>query len=347
MDPIQLYLSQAVQQFRGQFEQQLNRLSAASRVGEGRIQELQRNVADLQRALNSVNVSASGRDHVPDTLFIDDIPGRREPYTLLVDIPIGANVIAKQRVPVTISQEGPFVAVRRIATFQSAYEFQASDPRTNQTARFVGRSYGRYRPVHSAWDVADAQHNGVADSGNWFLQALLNFGTPATTILPSAVLGIPSNQSSFRSMEFDGRVTVYTAGSSAARQNIPVPTSFWSEAINSPFNLGAMDFFERGDVITFEVAPNHINNPAAGNVSGPYVFPAVGGLGVPQGYPFIEGQFDAHEGIATPSPADINVAGEIRLPDLLQTDNITRLPNGILTIGFEGYRIKQPVGPAR
>jgi len=50
---------------------------------------------------------------------IEDIPGRRVPFVLLMDIPIGNNTTSIREQSVTISQEGPFVAVKRMATFQS------------------------------------------------------------------------------------------------------------------------------------------------------------------------------------------------------------------------------------
>lgn len=342
---VETYLRQALGQFAGQFKDALNKLGATSRVYAGRVDDLNRQVQDLSSALAAMKVSRKGGGDVPNLLYIDDIPGKREPYTLLVDIPIGANDASSQKVPVTIDQSGPFVATRRWATFQSAYQFSTTDPTSGQVGRFVGRSYGRYRPVHSAGDINDSQHNGVSDSAFWYLTQLLTFGSPTGTRLPEAVLGIPSNLASFRTMQFDGRVRVIVAGSSNERQNIPVPTSLWTAGLNSPVDLGALDFFERGDAITFEIQPLHVNNPPAGNVTGSNVFPAVAGLGAAAGYPFLEGQFDAHEGVATPGGSTKNIAGQVTLPALLTSDSVARLPNGILTIGYDGYRIRQPIGP--
>jgi hypothetical protein len=343
---LNLYLQRAIQQHGAQFNEQLKHLSASSRVHEKRAQQLEQQVRDLSSALNAVQVT-SGSNMLPrsgDTTFIDEIPGKREPYILLVDILISANSPNKVSVPASIGQEGPFVATRRFATFQSAYEFTSTDPDTSVIGRFVGRSYGRYRPVHSASDSNDSQHNAHSDTAFWYLTHLLTLAIPDGTRLPSATLGMPSNMSSFRTMEFDGRVTVYAQGSGRGRQNISVPTSMWSAGNNSPIDLAALDFFERGDAIVFEVQPNHVNNPPAGNVSAPSVLPAVGGLIAPAGWPFVEGQFDAHEGIASLGASTANVDGDTRLPNLLATDPVSRLPNGILTIGFEGYRILQPLG---
>jgi hypothetical protein len=166
-------------------------------------------------------------------------------------------------------------------------------------------------------------------------QAPLSGVVPPFTTQLNGIPEIPSSMSGFRTMEFDGRVLVENAGSSYPRQNISVPSSLWTAEINSPQQLGCLDFYERGEVITFRIQPTHVNNPPAGNVDGPSIF----GAGVTN-WPFVGGQFDRHEGIVT--PGIFSQAGAIQ--DII-TDPIQRLPDGILTIGFLGYRIQQPVGP--
>ena len=104
-----------------------------------------------------------------------------------------------------------------------------------------------------------------------------------------------------------------------------MPSSFWTSQINSRFALAALDVFERGEVLTFNVLPLHINNPSYGNVQG--------GAGTNPAFPFLASGWDYIEGINDQADA---AAGS--------TDPITRLPNGILTIGFHGYRIIQPAG---
>jgi hypothetical protein len=335
---------QSIGQYDAQFKQVLDHLSASSRIHDKRIEDMRQNLADLTESINHLSMArAGGGGGSPGVVRIEDIPGRRVPYTLLLDIPIGSDTTSRRSSSVTISQEGPFVAVRRMATFQSQYEFVTADPETGSQARLAGRSFGRFRPIHSAWDLLDSTHNGLSDAGQWYLAALNNT-VPVGTDLPSGVLGLPSNLSSFRTMEFDARITVLNAGSSYPRQNISVPSSFWSSSINSPFNLGALDFFERGEVLTVEVQPTHVSNPPAGNVDGSAVIPATAGLAGATGWPFVEGQFDAHEGVATPGASEID-DDDPNLPKLLDTDSVSRLPNGILTIGWEGYRIIQPIGP--
>lgn len=248
----------------------------------------------------------------PDIQRIENVPGRRVPFDYLVDIPIGPNITSVQQGTITISQEGPFVAVARFATFLSQYQFERTDD-TGAKTTFSGRSFGRYRPIHSAWDLNDGQIVSEVSQDVPFP------GTGAPHVAS------PSNSSPFRSMEGDYRIKFENAGSSYPRSNIEVPSPFWTKAINSPFNLGALDFFERGEVMTFKVLPTHANNAAFGNVSG---------FGAPNAnYPFVESQWDTVEGISDPNNAD---AGDV--------DPIVRAPQGVLTIGFHGYRIIQPAG---
>src|SRR4029077_6851813 len=127
-------------------------------------QELERQRRDIQNlanALTGVEGKSSGQgfgngnvnDHVR---FIESIPGRRIPFDFVVSIPINANSIAEAQGTKSVSQDGPFVAVERYATFQSAFQFTRRDPVTQEQAAFQGRSFGRFRPVHSAWDLNDS-----------------------------------------------------------------------------------------------------------------------------------------------------------------------------------------------
>jgi hypothetical protein len=283
-------------------------------------QALERNSRDIQNlanALQGVEGKSSGigngntNDHVR---YIENIPGRRVPFDMVVTIPIGTNSIAEAQGTKTISQDGPFVAVARMAAFQSAFQFALRDPATQAQAAFQGRSFGRYRPISSSWDLNDGQ------PGPQPSMALAFPGTGAP------MYASPSNHSSYRSMEFDGLIEMLNQGAAYPRSNEPIPSAFYSDAINSPWQLGALDFFERGETIQWKVRPTHVNNPPAGNLSG-Y---AAGGL-----YPFLASQFDVHEGVNDP----INPAAT--------TDPITRLADGLLIIGLHGFRIIQPPGPVR
>ncbi len=339
---------QVIQQLRAEMAQGVNRAAGGLRkYTDDQLLKIDGRLDELSRATNGLMMSQSGGTRDSGVRLIEDIPGRRVPYVLLVDIPIGTDATSVLEGSVTISQEGPFVAVRRMATFQSALSYQVTNPTSNAIARFQGRSFVRYRPIHSVCDLNDSQHNSLTDASRWYLAALTNPGevVAPTTFLPSGALSLPSNMSSFRSMEFDGRISVINAGSSYPRQNISVPSSFWASECNSPVTLGALDFFERGEVITTRIQPNHINNPPAGNVDADCIFPlrTTPPLGT-AAWPFVEGQYDSHEGICTPEASSLGQLNPLR-STLLATEPIVRLPNGILTIAWEGYRIIQPVGP--
>jgi hypothetical protein len=283
------------------------------------LQRIQRDQENLASAISGIKGSNSfgdanvaSNDHVR---YIESIPGRRIPFDLLVSIPIGANITSQQQGTKTISQDGPFVALVRYATFQSAYQFSFTDPETQQRALFQGRSFGRFRPIHSMWDITDASA-GV-------FQPTSGIAPPGTG---APIVASPSNHSSFRSMEFDGYITMLNQGAAYPRSNDPVPSAFYSTSINSPFQLAAMDFFERGETIQWQVLPSHVNNPPAGNLSG-Y---AAGGL-----FPFLDSQYDVHEGIND------------QLNPAATADPVTRLPDGILVVGLHGLKIIQPPGPVR
>jgi len=286
-------------------------------------QELARQSRDLQNlanALTGVEASTKGagygngnvNDHVR---YIESIPGRRIPFDFIVSIPIIANSIQEAQGTKSVSQDGPFVAVARFAAFQSAFQFTRRDPVTQELGSFQGRSFGRYRPVSSAWDLADASA-GV-------FQPTTGIASPGTG---APIVASPSNMSSFRTMEFDGTIDFLNQGSGFFRNNDPVPSAFYSESINAPFQLGALDFFERGETLQWKVRPTHVNNPPAGNLSG-Y---AAGGL-----FPFLSSQYDVQEGVNDQLDPDAT------------TDPIQRLPDGILILGFHGFRIVQPPGPVR
>lgn len=353
---VDLGMQQQAAELRREFESKLNRQAGHFRRElAGKDAHIDQKLSELAAIASSIDGSRSGgggapmaqRDEGniirPGTIRIEDIPGRRVPYVLAVDIAINNNTTSQREASVTISQEGPFVAVRRMAIFQSAYEFQTTDPESGQVSRFTGRSFGRYRPIHSAWDIMDSQHNAVSDTATWFLSAMANPGVVAGTELPNGTLSLPSNMSSFRTMEFDGRVEVINAGSSYPRQNIEVPSAFWTKGNNSPWDLGALDFFERGEVITVRCQPLHVNNPPVGNVDSSCIFPVTDNGGA--GWPFLDGQYDAHEGICTPGAVTLGDDNPLEV-NVLATDAVQRLPDGILTFAWEGYRIIQPIGPA-
>lgn len=286
-------------------------LAQRNQTLERELQRLGQNAVELGSALSRLQMS---RQTDPSIQRVENIPGRRIPFDLLVSIPIGAQVTSVQQGTITISQEGPFVAVARFATFLSAFSFQVRDPEeAGQVATFSGRSFGRFRPIHSAWDLNDGQP---------FSQVSMPVAFPGTG---APHIASPSNASPFRTMEPDFLIQFENAGSSFPRSNQEVPSSFWTRSINEPFELGALDVFERGEVLTLKVLPLHPNNPAFGNIFG---------FGAPNpNFPFLDSGWDAVEGINdenNPAAADV--------------DPVTRVQNGTLIIGFHGYRIVQPAG---
>lgn len=331
---------------RADFERRYGNVAQHLRKRDDVLDGAARKLGEIAAAVDVLKSTRFGVDDSPGMVRIENIPGRRVPFTFLVDIPIGSNTTSIQQGSLTISQEGPFVAVKRMATFQSAYEFQvnAINEVISAPARYAGRSFGRFRPVSSAWDLLDGQtqqtardpFNDLNLTGIATAPFYMSNGSPAFT----------NSASSFRSMEFDGRVAVINAGSSYPRQNIPVPSSFWSTSINSPVDLGCLDFFERGEVITVQVSPTHVNNPPAGNADGlnMYANQMLSPAGTSVGWPFLQGQYDPHEGIVTPAALFFSAAQGTPL-ETATADPIVRLPDGILTLGWEGYRIIQPVAP--
>lgn len=280
-------------------------------LAQGRmLAELTKNSQQLSQTLAQLAMQRTGGN--PSLQYVENIPGRRVPFDLLVNIQVGSDVSSELQGSVTINQDGPFIAVARYAFFLSQYSFQYVDPESGNTAIFNGRSFGRWRPVHSAWDLND----GIPRSE--VVQAVAAPGTGAPHIIS------PSNASSFRSMQPDFSIRTENEGFAYPRSNAYVPSAAWTKQINSPFGLAALDVFERGEVISYRVQPQHTNNPAYGNVQ------AFTGSG--DAWPFLASQFDAVEGISDPA-----------LPDVT-SDPVTRLANGILVIGFHGYKIIQPPG---
>lgn len=280
-------------------------------VAQGRmLAELTKNAQQLSQTMAQVAMQRTGGN--PSLQYVENIPGRRVPFDLLVNIQIGSDISAEQQGSVTINQDGPFIAVARYAFFLSQYSVQYINPSNGNRTIFNGRSFGRWRPVHSAWDLND----GIPRSE--VVQAVPSPGTGAPHIIS------PSNASSFRSMQPDFSIRTENAGFAYPRSNEPVPSAAWTKQINSPFGLAALDVFERGEVITYRVQPQHTNNPAYGNVQS---FTGPG-----DAWPFLASQYDAVEGISDP------------VLDGVESDPVTRLANGILVIGFHGYKVIQPPG---
>lgn len=333
------------------YASRINGLSAHARGLEAKLNAVRGEQAQKLDALLSIasqtNLSITtlgAPERAAGVLRVEDIPGTRIPYTALVRIPIGSDQTALAPQSYTVTQEGIFVATRRLAGFLSLHELEVINNLTATTSNFPGRSHGRWRPIHSAGDVLDAgSPQATSDGAAWFLanDAL----SVAGDVLPGATLVQPTNMSGFRTMEFDGTVSLEVAGSQFPRQNIPVPTMMYTEgATNGPFDLAALDVFERGSVLTWQVQPTHPNNPSFGNVDNACVFPRLAAIAnFADGYPFLAGQFDSHEGVCTPGAITRgDAAGEWTS---ITADVVSRATNGIFYVGLEGYRIVQTIAP--
>lgn len=311
-------LQAALDAANGNARQAMIAANAARSIADQATQQnvaLLRELQALRNAMTRVQVSAQSGD--PNIQRVENIPGRRIPFDFLVEIPFNAGNAAPQQQSIVIDQSGPFIAVARTATFLSTYTFQVSDPGSaNPNALFQGRSYGRYRQVHSANDVNDGQPYAMVT----LAQAFPGTGAPH--------VASPSNASPFRSMQMDFRIDMQEQGSGIRRNNIPVPSSLWVSALGDRYSLGALDFFERSQVITFSVQPMHTPNQPFGNISG--------FTGPDQNFPFAESGWDTIEGISDPA---------IELES--DTDPVTRNPQGVLIIGYHGYRVIQPPGPGQ
>jgi hypothetical protein len=253
----------------------------------------------------------------PDLLHIEDLPGRRVPFDVIIPVGIAANQSSPITQAYTLSMDGPFVAVARAATFLSSYTFQVTIGQ--ETAQYAGRSFGRFRPVSSVHDIMD----NIGGGENIPIQTLNTFECSTPTPPPTATHHIVANKSPFRTMEFDGYIE--TRNQTYPRQSDKVPSSLWAPGWEGRMDLPVLDYYEKGDVIEFAVEPSHVNNPPAGNIQ------ALLGS-----QPYLESQYDSTEGILYPEYQC--TAG---IDDVVQ-----RRPDGILYLHLIGFRILQPTGVA-
>jgi hypothetical protein len=319
---------------------------------------------------------------------IAQVPGRHIPFDFLVDIPIRDGETDTQQGTLQVTMEGPFVATHRMAVFRSQQTFRVQG---ETTAAFNGRSFGRFRPIHSAGDIMDAMRafeqpgtyqpsylGAVWDGATYVpignpmgvFNNAGNTGAVNTNPLsqPNAPPPFPGNgtplyespiaMAAFRTMEMDATIVVEVQGSNFQRSNIGVPSTFWSKFLTDPWDLPTLDVYEPGESVVVKVTPTHPTNAAFGNIGGLVIasntfafstavgaavnnpaenpsLPAAGGAGIglpTGGWPFLQGQYDGHEGID----------GRTLLGDTGTTpDRVTRSNDGILTIGFAGFRIVQ------
>lgn len=179
--------------------------------------------------------------------YIEDIPGKRVPYTMNFEIdmpsdantplPVGARVRAQQQ----LSMDGPFVGSMLMGAFRmrtyslglDAVLFPNMPPAGEEV---VTPFTGRFRPIASTTDGMSGAYIGIGTGTNADPQvaaAMVNTHRPGT-------------------VDFLWEYT--DGGTDRARQNeIPSPSRYLFSENDRPFYLAVSDFFERGSTITFYV----------------------------------------------------------------------------------------------
>ena len=301
---------------------------------------------------------------------LDAIQGRFVPYDLFVEIPIANGSTTALQGTLKVSMEGPFVAARRYAVFLSRAVYEVTFLNGTK-ATFKGRTNGRFRGVASNTDVSDAI--AAFDQVNQYQPTYLNAvydgaaiipaqnpvgvnqnSTDPTNMLPNfpgtgrPLVVSPLSMSGGRSMTFDGTIAIQPQGAQFNRQNIPVPSSLWSDNFNGPVDLSCYDVFEPSEELLVTVNPLHVNNPPFGNISSlvalnnSYAFNGATGVAannpLPVGnWPWLAGQFDGHEGIN-----DETLVGDTSV----DVDRVVRTFDGTLILGYMGFRIIAAPGAA-
>lgn len=312
----------------------------------------------------------SGRAHGPvikswgsfSNISLDQVPGKAMPYEMTCDIKIDAGATDVRQGSIQNNTDGPFVAVGRYAIFRSLATFTHQDAQT----AFLGRTNGRFRPISSALDTQDvlkafdqlSQYmppmlGAVIKADDTIIPVFNPIGVnpgsvDGTNTLPNfpgtarPYVASPSNASPYRSMGFDGLIAYETKGSNYRRswKEAGVPSHFWE----IQRELACYDVFEPAETIVFNVTPLHPNNPEFGNIQSLGVINAAYDFNENTGaannnpfpvgvYPYRASQYDGHEGIN-----DETLTGDLGEGTV---DRVTRAYNGILTLGFWGYKLLQ------
>lgn len=173
--------------------------------------------------------------------YIEDIPGKRVPYTMNFEIempsdantplPVGARVRSQQQT----SMDGPFVASMlmgafRMRTYSLGPDIQLFPGMPPVGEEIITPFTGRFRPIASTTDG--------------FSGAYIGIGTGASANLVNT----------HRPGEIDFLWEYTDGGTDRSRQNeIPTPSRYLFSENDRPFYLAVSDFFERGSTITFYV----------------------------------------------------------------------------------------------
>ena len=178
--------------------------------------------------------------------YIEDIPGKRVPYTMNFEVslpsvanqanPVGARIRAQQQV----SMDGPFVGTMLMGAFRM--QTFSLGPIGEETFPAYGEEVptpltGRFRPIAS---TADA-----------FKGAYIGPGTPGPGANPTEDAALVNT---FRPGEIDFLWEYADEGTDRERQNqLPTPSRYLFSENDRPFYLAVSDFFERGSTIAFYV----------------------------------------------------------------------------------------------
>lgn len=304
-----------------------------------------------------------------DYVSLDAIQGRFIPFDLFTEIIVPDNASTTLDGVLKVSMEGPFVATHRYAAFISDVRYQVNFS-NGSSATFKGRTNGRFRGISSNTDTVDAlrafeqinqyqpSHVGAVYDGTNVVAVGNPTGvnensisTSTTNMLPNfpgsgrPIVVSPLSMSGGRSMQFDGTIAVQPQGAQFNRQNIPIPSSMWSDGVNKASKLSCYDVLEPGEEVIVKVTPTHVNNPPFGNISdlialnNAWTFAGTGLAAnnpMPTGsWPFLAGQFDGHEGIN-----DESLYGDTSVT----VDRVIRSFDARIILGFKGFRIIAPPG---
>lgn len=171
--------------------------------------------------------------------YIEDIPGKRVPYTMNFEVsipsvanvanPVGARIRAQQQV----SMDGPFVGTMLMGAFRMQTFSLGPIAEVAPNLPPVGEEVltpltGRFRPIASTADAFQGAYIG-----------------PGAGTAPTEV-------NTFRPGEIDFLWEYADEGTDRERQNqIPTPSRYLFSENDRPFYLAVSDFFERGSTIAF------------------------------------------------------------------------------------------------
>lgn len=218
------------------------------------IQSLEKANADLRNTLmdqrNAVRQLQGWVEKASRRIkYIEDIPGKRVPYWMSVQIPMPIPVqpgplgavsnfaIGGQELSAVqnVSMDGPFVCTSYMAAFMAkTYSLGPTEARPSDEpagTEVYTPLTGRFRPVASTNDDFSGAYIG-----------------PASPIGITAV-------STFRPGEVDFLWQISDQGTDRSRQNMPLPSRFLYSEVDRPLYLPVSDFFERGSTIKVSATP--------------------------------------------------------------------------------------------